>query len=139
MVFAQELSHSLFVSLLGRFPPSRSAQLYIECAHNDARTVFGRLCLPPYPWKCVSPTCLVFLVIELDSVIQVARRLPSCKFDATIVLLNHWSFGKCFFPKRIRVPDWFTTPCMQDNPPGKVVSAVHDRSIYCGHFALLGI
>ncbi len=64
-----------------------------ECAENVciSRSVFARLGLPLHPTKCEGPTTiLVFLGIELDSVLQIAR-LPREKFLATLQLLQFWS------------------------------------------------
>ncbi len=61
-----------------------------ECAENVciSRIVFARLGLPLHPTKCEGQ--IVFLGIELDSVLQIAR-LPREKFLATLQLLRLWS------------------------------------------------
>ena len=67
--------------------------VHLECTVNVtiAREVFGRLCLPLHPDKCMGPTmCLVFLGGELDSVRQLAR-LPQKKLTATLQLLQRWA------------------------------------------------
>ena len=55
------------------------------------RLIFAQLSLPLHPSKCEGPaTILVFLGIELDSVLQIAC-LPQEKFTSTLHLLHSWA------------------------------------------------